>query len=481
MSDFDPEAMWPTGTMRLLLQAAFHKDHDIARQAWTAWEEETDFDEAGWSEMRLCAVIARRLDELGVSARNMPRISGIRRYIWAKSSSVLNAAIPVLEALKDAGVPAVILKGGARRVLGGSGSGERHIHDVDILVPKSRFVEVLDLTEAIGWNNTWGASRDWLETMFTSARHSISISPDGKREVDVHIHSLLLNRCPDHDERLLRRVRQVPMGQLDVLVPGPEDLLITACVHGQLFDPDGAQDWVGDVVDVIASGSIDWRVVLEEAERRDIWVYIYVALDYIARDLGHEIPDFVLDKSKDMIAQPFLDEYLGMANFWDAKTREIRASWGAATQERARRWAARVHPEPDGGRTALRKKGSWKTVRERDDLQSAYRIAVPEWTRAAAGHVTLEVKCKIRPTVDAQTFDIVIACFESHKVEFSSQSVDVKDHAGWFGPTLRLSIPIETTMLAAYTLQQVEIQFLQPGTLAPAPVGVRSVAIRWCA
>ncbi len=479
MSDLDLEAMWPTGTMHLLLQASFHNDVDVARQAWAAWERETDFDRAGWSEMRVCAVVARRLGELGLSAENMPRIHGIRRYIWAKSSSVLNASLPVLEALHDAGIPAVVLKGGGRRILGGAHGGERHIQDVDVLIPKARFVDVLDLAAAIGWNNCWDASREWLETMFVSARHSIGISQDGKNEVDLHIHSLLVNRCPDHDDGLWARAQRTQLGKLEVLVPSPADQLIAACVHGQLHSPDGAQDWVGDVVGLLADGNLDWDVVLDELERRDVWVYAKVALDYIVRGLGHEIPGFVTDRINGSTTELFQAEYLGMASTWDAETREVRACWGAATKERARRWRSRVEKSSGNEKTSRRQDGSWMEVWERDNLESAYRAPVPIWTHETVGLVYLDIDCEMPSATGLKTFDVVIACFESHQLEIAGEVVTLKKWFKKLGRNVQVTFPIEAAMLAAHVLVEVEIQFLLPGTLDPAPVSVRSFKVRW--
>ena len=136
MKDSELTARWPSERMRLLAQAAFHADAATARQAWQSWEEEADFDDTPFAELRLFPVMARRLTELGLDARDFPRVKGVRRFIWAKSLAVLDAASPLVDALRKAGIPLVVLKGGARHLSPDLKGQERFISDLDILLPR---------------------------------------------------------------------------------------------------------------------------------------------------------------------------------------------------------------------------------------------------------------------------------------------------------------------------------------------------------
>ncbi len=476
MNRFEPKDFWPKDSLARMLESAFHSDADVARQAWQDWLGSVDFDTAPWAEMRLLPAALRRQKQLGVEVPRIPRIDGVKRYIWTASQTNLHAARPLLAALEEHDVPFMVLKGGARHLEDNS-AGDRYIADVDILVPRHRFFEVLDIAESAKWSWTWDVNREWLDMYFLSARHSLGLRRDpAPQEVDIHAHSLLLNRCADDDDGLWRRARRAETGGVACLVPDRTDQLLIACAHGHLYDPGRSHDWIGDAAGIIGAGEPDWQQFLTEVERRDLWAPCTVALHYLSHGLELDIPDAVLAQALGQCREPFISEYVGMTEHWDAPTRENRAEWGACASIRASRWR-RDNPGSGTGGTAAGDKRV--TVWERDNLRCAYRTPVPAWTHDLVSDCSVDIGLPALRTPGTGGFEVVLTCFETGKVEFARHRVTPFRRLLMTVAPTTMTISFDPALLGAYGLKEIEIQFLEEGTFEPAGVDVKSFEVRW--
>jgi hypothetical protein len=102
----------PLDNNHLLVQAAISPP-DQAAAAWSAWISRRSLDEAGWAEVRLLPAIAARAGEIGLGTDVLPRLDGIRRFVWAKSQKQMLAARPLLSLMLQHGITPLLLKGAA--------------------------------------------------------------------------------------------------------------------------------------------------------------------------------------------------------------------------------------------------------------------------------------------------------------------------------------------------------------------------------
>ncbi|MBS0560009.1 MAG: nucleotidyltransferase family protein, partial [Proteobacteria bacterium] len=124
---------WPPESQLLLLRAIL-AGPETARAAWRAWCGMRDLDSASWPEVRLLANLAGRLPALDPGSALIPRIQGIRRFVWTQTQMQLAGARPLLAAIAQAGIPMMPLKGAARLADGVRGNA-RLVRDIDVLVP----------------------------------------------------------------------------------------------------------------------------------------------------------------------------------------------------------------------------------------------------------------------------------------------------------------------------------------------------------
>jgi hypothetical protein len=122
---------------QILLLIAVLAEPEAAAAAWRRWTSLRDLDTAAWAEVRLLAALAPRLANLDPCSPYLSRIKGISRFVWTRSQMTLAAGRPLLAALHEAGLPLLVLKGGARLAQDPGAASGRLLRDLDLLVPPS--------------------------------------------------------------------------------------------------------------------------------------------------------------------------------------------------------------------------------------------------------------------------------------------------------------------------------------------------------
>jgi hypothetical protein len=129
----------------------------------------------------------------------------------------------------------------------------------------------------------------------------------GRSEIDLHHFSNHLNRLTGDDDGLWRRASKATWRGVTVHLPSPADALVLAVTHGVRWSLDGAADWTVDAAHLLDAGSIDWDIVLDEAESRLLHAVLHAGLAYLAGPLGRHVPPDVLDslacKTNDLARQ----------------------------------------------------------------------------------------------------------------------------------------------------------------------------------
>ena len=173
----DPTRYWPSASNTLLLTAALHPDPDKARQGWRGWEELQRFEAVNWAEMRVFPVVARRLPQLGVDSPLLPRLAGVRRFLWTKARMLHRAVTPLLQSLRAAGITPYLTKGAARIALDPAEAVERYSHDVDVLVRPDEWEIAVDLVLAAGLTPEQNLSREALLRLRSRATPRLTSRP----------------------------------------------------------------------------------------------------------------------------------------------------------------------------------------------------------------------------------------------------------------------------------------------------------------
>ena len=288
----DPVAV-PRGGLDLLVRAALAPEVE-ARAAWRRWRAEHDLDTTSWSEVRMLAAVAGRIAMLEEDADVRPRVEGIRKFLWVHTQMCLEPAGPALAALSEAGIPVLLTKGAARVVAQPASAHERLIRDVDVLVPLASAERALRLLCSAGWalrEPPWAVQARAASTV--AGHHAWTVTK-GRGEIDLHHFSNHLNRLTGDDDGLWRRATTHQWRGATVHLPAPADALVLAVTHGVRWSRDGAADWTVDAASLIDTGTVDWNVVLAEADSRVLHAALHAGLGYLRDALGRAVPADVL-------------------------------------------------------------------------------------------------------------------------------------------------------------------------------------------
>jgi len=483
MTAFDPRPYWPDGPRNQLLRTAFHTEPAVARAAWSDWEDGVDFDSLVWPEMRLFAFVAERLETLGVTPVHGPRITGMRRQLWALSTTILRAADPALHVLHAAGIPMLVFKGAERIYSQAGGPSRRCIADVDILVPRDRLEAAIDCLEGHGWHNDRDVDPAEIKALLGSSRHSVGFRGPGKGEIDLHGQTLLLNMCPDHDSGLWSRAVSVAGAPVPILGPSPADRLVIAAGHGLIHDPAGSLDWVGDAVQAIADPAMDWQVFEEEIGRRRLPVHAVALLTYLAERLGQPVPDDLVSRLEAAIEEPLVSEFRGHALNWDARDRPDRRVRGDAMRLRARDWWTRAQPAADGGQDAGPSEGGWKPVRRVGKFAGVRRVPVdiPLSDRMSepGATVRLEIRFASLTWRVEDNLGFALVAFDPHRVEIGRAQLGLLDRKLLRLKRATIGFDVEAAFLAAYHLEALDVEFMTDESLRRSQARLGRIEYRW--
>lgn len=299
----------PQGASDLLIQSAISPPEQ-ARRAWRVWAARRSLDDASWAEVRMLPSVAARARELGIAPDLLPRLDGIRRFVWAGSQTKLLAARPVLERLAANGLSPLLLKGAAMIAAFRGMAGRRFLRDVDILVPPDRAMDAVALINRMGWRNHRYPTAEEAALLCLATSHAVAFHGPDSGEIDLHQYALEPNCLPGDDDGLRARAVDARFFDIPCKRLAHEDLLLNVLEHSFRRDPDQVLDWSLDAAQLISADSLDWDIVVGESLRRNIAVPVEARLRYLGESCGLVVPESVLTALEAVSRDPvFVDEY----------------------------------------------------------------------------------------------------------------------------------------------------------------------------
>jgi hypothetical protein len=282
----------------MVLDAAL-LERDRAVEVFGQWVEITDFDDVDAGSFRVLPLVAARFEELGVSEPWSLHLRGILRRSWYENQLVLHGALPAVDALHEAGIDVVVLKGGALSVLAYPSVGARPMADLDLLVPEARAVDALRVLLDRDWKLEAGGvppamHRGEMTEPFRRIRHSTGLSGPAGYDIDLHWHATYAWCWPGADDGLWSAVRPFELGGRSVLALVAADELIVACVHGFLVNVVAPIRWVTDAVMLMRSCAIDWHALVARGRELVVEPQLALALDYLRERFDAPVPEWVL-------------------------------------------------------------------------------------------------------------------------------------------------------------------------------------------
>lgn len=321
---------FPVGVQRELVRFCLAEDESTAAGAWRRFAEAADLDALDAGSARLLPLAADRLARWRIEHPEAARVKGTQRHAWAANQTTVRRLAVVLAAFREAGVPALLLKGLPLAFTVYPNPGARPMDDVDVLVPPERAREAIAVLERLGAEAVSAkpgeprAGRpDPLGFM-----HGTAFCVGGALNVDLHWHAL--EECCHagaDDGYRERKERLVVAGLGEAWQLGPGDAFLHLCVHGLRANPVPSIRWIVDAALLVrARRDIDWPQVAAEAVRRRVVVPLRHAIDYLAEEQRAPVPEVVRAM---MAAQPagWLERVAHRGNVRATVATQFAATW----------------------------------------------------------------------------------------------------------------------------------------------------------
>ena len=201
---------------------------------------------------------------------------------------MLTQASLAVKALREAGIPCLMLKGGAGLLAGWLKVERRPVTDIDLLIPPERLEEAARILTAKGWSP---AFRPYLPCDARRHSHPVS-SPEGGLLVDIHWFSLRHARWPGVDDVLWQGAWRAELPDGDVLIPSPEDFLVHTVAHGRRAGSPGSL-WRKDVRTLLEHPNlcVDWHRVERTAQNYRIAPMVAAALEEVRAEAPNCVSD----------------------------------------------------------------------------------------------------------------------------------------------------------------------------------------------
>jgi len=212
----------------------------------------------------------------------------------AQAAAVRREVGFVARALRDTGLPVVLLKGAAYLIAGLSPARGRMFSDVDILVPAERLSEVEGRLMLHGWSSAKTNAYD--QRYYRQWMHELPPLKHNSRQTVLDVHHAILPttaRLKPDSRKLLAAATAVP-GEPQLRVLAPIDMVLHSATH--LFCNEDVGNGLRDLVDLdcllreFGAEAGFWPKLAVRAAELDLSRPLYYALRYADRVLATPIP-----------------------------------------------------------------------------------------------------------------------------------------------------------------------------------------------
>lgn len=222
--------------------------------------------------------------------------------VWSQNQRLFKELGMLLGHFREADIIPVLLKGGCHALTIYPDPGLRPMNDLDLLVPKDRFSEAVQMVRTLGYVDTEPEAAPGLrETL----NHEVCLSkPDGSSIVEIH-HSLVADKTFTYAvpvDWFWEQIEPLPsgdgrLGGLHMLSPTAQVLYASAHAmlqHGGYKVP---MRWEYDIDQLVrVYARLDWGQLLSQAHAFEWTSALQAALDRVRGYFDTPVPSDVQDR-----------------------------------------------------------------------------------------------------------------------------------------------------------------------------------------
>lgn len=291
---------------RTILSFALSRD-GITQAQLDSFLSDWDIEKAPIFNVMLLAYATARREDLVLPPSVGPRLKGVLQYCRFQNLKKEAHFNRVAKALEEAGIPALILKGGAMKVY--RPDFPRWMNDIDFLVPAADYERAIGIAKGLGYGDPMATD------------HSMDLRIPGSGEALLDIHKQL-ELCTGKDEflnePLFRRAWKQKVFSADGLLPCPEDMVFISLVnlYKNLERRQTQESSVTTFFDirflVETTPSFRWEIVRENARLTGTGFQLALASRVVSGFLDNVIPEDLClpEPGQERAYRNFIDGFL---------------------------------------------------------------------------------------------------------------------------------------------------------------------------
>jgi hypothetical protein len=242
-----------------------------------------------------------KIETLTKDARNSLR--DMYSSTWVNNQRIFKELEILARLFFQAGIPAVVLKGACFALTIYPEVGLRPMGDLDILVPKAKLAEVVQIAKTLGYEDTLPEASPGFRDLLG---HEICLQKTGASPMTLELHhSLVADKSFKYavpvdwfwsQTELLDGASQARFGNLYMLTPEAQVLYASAHAMLQHGGKNTPLRWFYDLDRLIVTyaGRMDWDLLLSQARAFEWGSALNAALSQIHAYFDSPIPDNVL-------------------------------------------------------------------------------------------------------------------------------------------------------------------------------------------
>jgi hypothetical protein len=271
--------------VQLLWTALAGRPEDAAA-AYRTWRAESDIEALSEAEFRLLPAVADAIDRLEPQAPIRARLRGLQKYCWSYNIHILRTALPVLEGLARAGIPAVVLKGGGVIARTPEAIRRRGIRDLDLLVRTADVPAAVAVLLAEGFRPVTGRIPGRSRAKAFDKPGPVNPHAPERIEIDLHHRALHLGHRGRFDDDLVDRSLPADLLGRPVRVLSAVDEALVAIGQALQGDANPSHFWIGDALAALRSPGFDAVEFWARARQRQFDTHAAAVLAWLDRQFG---------------------------------------------------------------------------------------------------------------------------------------------------------------------------------------------------
>jgi hypothetical protein len=269
----------------------------VEYRGWDAARWTATLQAAAWH--RLMPLLHRRLAVGGGAPEDVAAtVEAAYLANAARNLFVADTLRSALGALRDAGIPAMSLKGAALIEQVYPDPALRELLDLDVLVPARRLDAANDALRELGFDALQTAG-DVIDMRINHHHDPVLTNAQRITAVELHHHIAMVQERRHFTIAGVWERSRPGTSAPPHLLPAPEDLLLHACLHftrnrlggsHNRGGSGGALSQLADIAWIAGREAVDWDALAREARRYRLGTRVFLPL-FAARELGVAVPD----------------------------------------------------------------------------------------------------------------------------------------------------------------------------------------------